>query len=78
MKHTPSEGKVRLVVYRNGEMDVTSLKGVIVANKDLSPIGEIGNGVLVVDEATLKNGFLLVDPDTMEPIPCEPVKKEGK
>ncbi len=78
VKYTPSEGKVRLVVYRNGELDASSLEGFVVADKDASPVGEILNGVLVADSAALKDGFLLVDPDTMEPIPCESSKKEGK
>lgn len=74
VKHTPSEGKVRLIVYKNGEMDTTSLEGCIVANKEMSFVGEIVNGLLIVEETALKDGFVLVDPDTMEPI--VPVKKE--
>ena len=75
LKHTPSEGKVRLVVYMDGECEATALKGVIVTDKDLSPIGEISEGVLVADSAAFENGFLLVDPDTKEPIPCEQEKR---
>ncbi len=78
VKHTPSEGKVRLVVYKNGEVDVASLEGVVVADKEMAPIGEISNGVLVAEEAALKSGFLLVDPATMEPITLEPAASEER
>ena len=78
VKHTPSEGKVRLVVYKDGECNATALEGVIVANKEMSPIGEIRDGVLVAEASLLKDGFLLFDPDTREPIPCEPSKKEDR
>lgn len=78
VKHTPSEGKVRLVVYKDGECNATALEGAIVANKAMSPIGEIRDGVLVAEASLLKDGFLLFDPDTREPIPCEPSKKEDR
>lgn len=75
VKHTPSEGKVRLIVYKNGEMDTASLEGCIVADKDMSPVGEIGNGLLVAEEAAIKDGFFLIDPDTMEQIDLDLAKK---
>lgn len=75
LKHTPSEGKVRLVVYKDGECEPNALEGVVVTDNNLSPIGEISGGVLVADSAAFENGFLLVDPDTKEPIPCEQEKR---
>lgn len=74
VKHTPSEGKVRLVVYRGGERDGATLEGFVVADKDATPIGEIQDGLLVADAAALADGILLIEPETLEPVPME--KKE--
>ena len=78
VKHTPSEGKVRIVVYRNGERDSSALDGFVVMDKGLSPIGEIREGVLVAEASALAEGFLIIDPGTLEPVPLKPVTKEGE
>ena len=67
VKHTPSEGKVRLVAYRDGERDSATLEGFVVVDKGLSPIGEIREGVLVAEASALAEGFILLHPETLEP-----------
>ncbi len=78
VKHTPSEGKVRLVAYRDGERDAATLEGFVVADKDATPVGEIQNGLLVADEAALAHGFILVNPETLDPVPMEKMTKESE
>ncbi|MBP5542753.1 MAG: hypothetical protein ILM98_01650 [Kiritimatiellae bacterium] len=78
VKHTPSEKKVRIVIYKGGERDDKTLEGFFITDQDASPIGEIHDGVLVAEESALADGFLLINPETLEPVPLEPEKREGE
>lgn len=69
VKYAPSEGKVRLVVYDSGgERDGKTLEGFSVVGKDGSLVGVINDGVLVAQAFALEEGFLLIHPDTLEPV----------
>lgn len=78
VKHSPSEGTVRLVVYRGGKRDAATLEGFIIADKDVSPVGEIREGVLVSKATALADGFLMLDPESLEQVPIKKIKKEGE
>ena len=73
VKHSPDEGKVRLVVYGpDGERDKESLQGFAVVDKDGTPVGTIAAGVLVAEASALADGFLILDPETLEQVSVEP------
>ena len=78
VKFTPDEGKVRLVVYKDGAIDGSALEGIVVADKNAMPVGEIRNGVLVAEGDALKDGFLLIDPNSLKPIHVTAKGKENR
>ena len=72
VKYAPSEGNVRLVVYGpDGERDAKSLEGIAVVDKGGALVGTIGDGVLVAQASALADGFILVHPETLEPVVLE-------
>ena len=72
VKYAPSEGKVRLVVYdSDGERDGKTLEGFSVVDKDGALVGTINNGVLVAEASAVAEGFLLLDPESLEPVALE-------
>lgn len=73
VKHAPEEGKVRFVVYgTDGERDTVKLEEFAVVAKDGSLVGTIEDGVLVAEASTVADGFLLLDPGSLEPVALEP------
>lgn len=73
VKHSPDEGKVRLVVYGpDGERDAKALQGFAVVAKDGTPVGTIDFGVLVAEASALAAGFLVLDPETLEQVSVKP------
>lgn len=73
VKYSPDEGKVRLVVYGpDGERDAKTLQGFAVVDKDGTPVGTIAAGVLVAEASALADGFLILDPETLEQVSVKP------
>ncbi len=73
--HAPAEGKVRLVVCRNGERDPRAMEGFVVATKTGDPVGLFENGVCAVDADAIADGFLILAADSLEPIALEPIAR---
>jgi len=77
VKHASDEGQVRIVVYgKDGERDSRSLEGFAVVDKEGSLIGTIEHGVLVAKVDALASDFLLMNPETLEPVSL--VEKESR
>lgn len=69
VKYAPSEGKARIVVYnKNGMRDSQTLEGFAIVDKDGASVGMIENGVLVVAASSITEKFLLINPETLEPV----------
>lgn len=69
IKHSPSEGKARLVVYgQDGLRDSNTLEGFVVVDKDGSPVGLIEDGVLIVEAAALTEKIQILDPESLMPV----------
>ncbi len=73
--HAPAEGKVRLVAYRNGVRAEDALEGFLLFDKDGDLVGLFEKGVLATDADRLAGGFLLVSPETLEPVFLEPASR---
>lgn len=73
--HSPTEGKVHLVAYRNGKRDPDALKDFMVFDKRGTPVGVFEMGILTAESDRLVGGFLLVSSETNRPTALEPVSR---